>query len=215
MTLIARRLSVGFSARGLHLVVGGRIRRARGMQPSTGPSQDILRCPDGLTIIVEKGARYSLADRNGDGKVDAARLKARRCCSTCPGRTSLPASMSSPRRPSLRCAAPNGRSTSSAARPRCSSSGARSACAARRAGLPSSRLRPRRRCRGGRRRADGQALAGQARGGPDGPPRSMNGDVAGAADTCSDLARGALGRWAWRHASARRHVVSRAASKRR
>jgi ferric-dicitrate binding protein FerR (iron transport regulator) len=38
-------------------------------------SQEVLRCPDGLTIIVEKGARYSLADRNGDGQVDGARLR--------------------------------------------------------------------------------------------------------------------------------------------
>jgi hypothetical protein len=37
--------------------------------------QNVLRCPDGLTITEERGARYSLADRNGDGKVDAAKLR--------------------------------------------------------------------------------------------------------------------------------------------
>ena len=75
MTLIARRLSVGFSAAAACMLwLGAAFAEPGGCSLDRSGSQDILRCPDGLTIIVEKGARYSLADRNGDGKVDGARL---------------------------------------------------------------------------------------------------------------------------------------------
>lgn len=40
-----------------------------------GTSQTVLRCRDGLTITPEAGARYTLADRDGDGGVDAVRLQ--------------------------------------------------------------------------------------------------------------------------------------------
>jgi ferric-dicitrate binding protein FerR (iron transport regulator) len=40
-----------------------------------GTSRMLLRCRDGLTIIVEAGARFSLIDRNRDGNADAARLQ--------------------------------------------------------------------------------------------------------------------------------------------
>ena len=39
--------------------------------------RSILRCDDGLSITVEQGARYSLVDRNSDGKADAARLRSK------------------------------------------------------------------------------------------------------------------------------------------
>ena len=54
---------------------GGRLRGPGGCSLDQSGAQEVLRCPDGLTIIVEKGARYSLADRNSDGHVDAARLR--------------------------------------------------------------------------------------------------------------------------------------------
>jgi ferric-dicitrate binding protein FerR (iron transport regulator) len=75
MRLIARSLSVGFSAAAACLLwLGAAFAEPGGCSLDRSGSQDIVRCPDGLTIVVEKGARYSLADRNGDGHVDAARL---------------------------------------------------------------------------------------------------------------------------------------------
>ena len=75
MSLIARSLSVGFSAvAACMLWLGAAFAEPGGCSLDRSGSQDVVRCPDGLTIIVEKGARYSLADRNGDGQVDGARL---------------------------------------------------------------------------------------------------------------------------------------------
>ena len=37
--------------------------------------RQILRCQDGLTIVVEAGAQFTLGDRDGDGKVDSATLR--------------------------------------------------------------------------------------------------------------------------------------------
>ncbi|MES2603081.1 MAG: FecR family protein [Pseudomonadota bacterium] len=39
--------------------------------------RQVLRCEGGLTITVESGAQYSLADRDGNGKADTARLSGR------------------------------------------------------------------------------------------------------------------------------------------
>ncbi|RWC42969.1 MAG: hypothetical protein EOS55_23605 [Mesorhizobium sp.] len=44
-------------------------------KPVAGTSRQILRCRDGLTIIVEGGARFTLVDRDRNGKVDAVRLR--------------------------------------------------------------------------------------------------------------------------------------------
>ena len=75
MRLIARSLSVGLSAAATCLLwLGVVFAEPGGCSHDQSGSQDIVRCPDGLTIVVEKGARYSIADRNGDGHVDAARL---------------------------------------------------------------------------------------------------------------------------------------------
>ena len=37
--------------------------------------RQILRCQDGLTIVAEAGAQFTLGDRDGDGKVDSATLR--------------------------------------------------------------------------------------------------------------------------------------------
>ena len=39
--------------------------------------RQVLRCAGGLTITAESGAQYSLIDRDGNGKADAARLTSR------------------------------------------------------------------------------------------------------------------------------------------
>lgn len=39
--------------------------------------RQVLRCAGGLTITAESGAQYSLLDRDGNGKADAARLSSR------------------------------------------------------------------------------------------------------------------------------------------
>ena len=38
-------------------------------------SQDVLHCPDDLTITKEAGAKLTLVDSNGDGKPDAVKLR--------------------------------------------------------------------------------------------------------------------------------------------
>ena len=40
-------------------------------------SQDVLHCPDDLTITKEAGAEVTLEDRNGDGRPDAAKLESK------------------------------------------------------------------------------------------------------------------------------------------
>ncbi len=47
------------------------------LEPIGGTSRQLLRCQGGLTIIAESGARYTLTDRNRDGKADAARLQSK------------------------------------------------------------------------------------------------------------------------------------------
>ena len=42
-----------------------------------GTSRQILQCSGGLKITPERGARYTLLDRNRDGDVDAARLQSK------------------------------------------------------------------------------------------------------------------------------------------
>jgi ferric-dicitrate binding protein FerR (iron transport regulator) len=37
--------------------------------------RQILRCQDGLTIVAETGAQFTLADRDGDGNADSATLR--------------------------------------------------------------------------------------------------------------------------------------------
>lgn len=39
--------------------------------------RQVLRCAEGLTITAERGARFSLLDRNGDGKADGASLRSK------------------------------------------------------------------------------------------------------------------------------------------
>jgi ferric-dicitrate binding protein FerR (iron transport regulator) len=46
------------------------------LEPTDG-GRSILRCADGLSITVEPGARYSLIDRNSDGKADGAALRSK------------------------------------------------------------------------------------------------------------------------------------------
>ena len=76
MSLITRILSVGLTALAVSLLwLGVALAQSGGCSTDRSGSQDVLHCPDGLTIIVEKGARYSLADRDGDGQLDAARLQ--------------------------------------------------------------------------------------------------------------------------------------------
>ena len=40
-----------------------------------GTARQILKCPEGLTIIVENGARFTLQDRDRNGTTDAVRLR--------------------------------------------------------------------------------------------------------------------------------------------
>jgi hypothetical protein len=47
------------------------------LQPVGGTSRQLLRCQGGLTIVAESGARYTLVDRNRDGRADAARLQSK------------------------------------------------------------------------------------------------------------------------------------------
>jgi hypothetical protein len=76
MSLIARNLSFGFTAvAACMLWLSAAFAGPGGCSLDESGAQEVLRCPDGLTIVVEKGARYSLADRNSDGQVDAARLR--------------------------------------------------------------------------------------------------------------------------------------------
>src|SRR3990170_1974690 len=37
----------------------------------------ILRCEDGVTIVAENGARFTLQDRDGNGRVDSVELSSR------------------------------------------------------------------------------------------------------------------------------------------
>lgn len=47
------------------------------LQPVGGTSRQLLRCQGGLSIVAEAGARYTLVDRNGDGRADAVRLQSK------------------------------------------------------------------------------------------------------------------------------------------
>jgi hypothetical protein len=76
-----------------------------------GTSRQILRCREGLTIIVEGGARFTLVDRDRNGSADAVRLRRKALLLEAPAGRVEVASLSSPRRRSLRCEAQNGQST--------------------------------------------------------------------------------------------------------
>ncbi|MCZ8547817.1 FecR domain-containing protein [Mesorhizobium qingshengii] len=43
--------------------------------PVAGTTRQILKCREGLTVIVEDGARFTLKDRDRNGKADAVRLR--------------------------------------------------------------------------------------------------------------------------------------------
>jgi ferric-dicitrate binding protein FerR (iron transport regulator) len=44
------------------------------LQPVVGTARQTLHCGDGISITTERGARFQLLDRNGDGQVDGASL---------------------------------------------------------------------------------------------------------------------------------------------
>lgn len=44
------------------------------LQPVSGMARQTLRCGRGVSITAERGARFQLLDRNGDGRIDAASL---------------------------------------------------------------------------------------------------------------------------------------------
>ena len=44
---------------------------------SQTPAAQTLRCEGGITIVAENGARYSLKDRNHDGRIDQAELQSK------------------------------------------------------------------------------------------------------------------------------------------
>jgi ferric-dicitrate binding protein FerR (iron transport regulator) len=76
MSLITRSLSVGTTAAATSLLwLSIAFAQSGGCTTDRNGAQDIVHCPDGLTIIVEKGARHSLADRDGDGRLDAVHLR--------------------------------------------------------------------------------------------------------------------------------------------
>jgi ferric-dicitrate binding protein FerR (iron transport regulator) len=45
------------------------------LEQTAGNSRQVLRCPGGVRITTEGGARYSLADRNQDGNADGVILR--------------------------------------------------------------------------------------------------------------------------------------------
>lgn len=45
------------------------------LEQVAGTSRQILRCRNGLTIIAETGAQFTLVDRDRDGNADSARLR--------------------------------------------------------------------------------------------------------------------------------------------
>jgi ferric-dicitrate binding protein FerR (iron transport regulator) len=45
------------------------------LEQRAGTSRQVLRCPGGVRITAEDGARYSLADRNQDGNADGVILR--------------------------------------------------------------------------------------------------------------------------------------------
>lgn len=45
------------------------------LEPVAGTSRQILKCQEGLTIIVEHGARFTPVDRDRNGNADAIRLR--------------------------------------------------------------------------------------------------------------------------------------------
>lgn len=47
------------------------------LQPVGGTSRQLLRCQGGLTVVAEPGSRYTLVDRNRDGRVDGVRLQSK------------------------------------------------------------------------------------------------------------------------------------------
>lgn len=47
------------------------------LEQVAGTSRHVLRCPGGVRITAEDGARYSLADRNQDGNADGVILRRR------------------------------------------------------------------------------------------------------------------------------------------
>jgi hypothetical protein len=44
------------------------------LQPVSGMALQTLRCDRGVSVTAERGARFQLIDRNGDGRVDGAKL---------------------------------------------------------------------------------------------------------------------------------------------
>lgn len=42
-----------------------------------GGGRQVLRCPDGLVIVIEAGARFGLVDRDGNGVADALTLRSK------------------------------------------------------------------------------------------------------------------------------------------
>ncbi|MEP7455735.1 FecR domain-containing protein [Phyllobacterium sp. SB3] len=77
------RLILGVAAFGWACASGITSAPAQSSRPSCvliqigGTSRQVLKCGDGLTITPERGAKYTLLDRNRDGKVDAARLQSK------------------------------------------------------------------------------------------------------------------------------------------
>lgn len=47
------------------------------VQRIAGPPRQIIRCPDGVVVTAELGARFNLVDRDRDGRVDALSLRSK------------------------------------------------------------------------------------------------------------------------------------------
>jgi ferric-dicitrate binding protein FerR (iron transport regulator) len=75
MSSIPRNLAACFVAAVCLLLLPAASAQPAGCTRQHVGSQDVLHCPDDLTITEEAGAKVTLDDRNGDGRPDAMKLR--------------------------------------------------------------------------------------------------------------------------------------------
>lgn len=78
MDIVARTSAlIAFFACGLWAGIAGAQTSGAGcvLEAVAGTARQMLRCQNGLTVIVEEGASFSLVDRDQDGQADSIRLR--------------------------------------------------------------------------------------------------------------------------------------------